>query len=75
MGQEQKFNFGKLKGRIVEVFGSQVAFAKALGISEITVSNKLNGRSELTSSDIRKWCKLLKINPSDIGIYFFAIEV
>ena len=36
------FNYDKLKGRIVEKFGTQMAFSKALGVSERTLSLKLN---------------------------------
>ena len=47
------YNYDKLKGRIVEKFGSQVAFAKALGISEKTISNKLSGKRYFTQLEIK----------------------
>lgn len=37
------FNYDKLKGKIVEFFGSQYRFAEAMGMSERTLSLKLNG--------------------------------
>ena len=34
--------YAKLKGRIVEKYGSQREFAKAIGISEVAMSRKMN---------------------------------
>lgn len=36
--------FSKLKGRIVEKYGSQRAFARHIGITEQTVTNKIKGK-------------------------------
>lgn len=38
------FDYSKLRGRIVEKFGTQVNFAKAIKLSERTLSLKLNGK-------------------------------
>lgn len=35
------FNYSKLRGRIIEKFGTQGCFSKALGVSERTLSLKL----------------------------------
>lgn len=32
------FQYSKLKGKIVEIFGSQKKFAEAMGLSERTIS-------------------------------------
>lgn len=66
------FNYNKLKGRIVEICGSQSEFAKLLGVSKQTVTAKLNNRSNFSQNDIIKWCEILQIDQSEIGIYFFA---
>ena len=65
-------NYSKLKGRIVEKFGSQGRFAKYLGITEQTVTAKLNGRSRFTQEDIIAWCNALDIEAGDVGDYFFT---
>ena len=39
-----QFNYNKLKGRIVEKLGSQTALATQMGISAITLTQKLKGR-------------------------------
>ena len=67
------FNYQKLKGKIKEVFGSQEAYAVALGYTPETISNKLNNKAEFTQSDIVKSLELLKIDSSEL--YFFNLEV
>ena len=63
--------YRKLKGRIVEICGNQRNFAKTLGIGENLLSRKLNGLCSITQEDVYKWSKILKIEPQDIGLYFF----
>ena len=38
------YNYAKLLGRIVEVVGTQGKFANRMGLSERTISRKLNGK-------------------------------
>lgn len=64
--------YPKLRGKIVEVYGNQRAFAKQLGISEQTVTAKLNGRFEFSQKDILDWSNLLGIETKDVGDYFFG---
>ena len=64
--------YNKLRGRIVEKFGSQARFAKAIGQSEQIVSAKLAGSSAFTQENIISWCEVLDIDQNDIGIYFFS---
>lgn len=66
------FQYSKLRGKIVEKFGSQKEFAKALNTSEVSVSNKMNGKTAFTYRDIEKWRDLLDIESVDVGVYFFA---
>lgn len=66
------YTYSKLKGRIVEVFGSQSVFANKLGVSKNSVSRKLNCKTEFSQRDIEEWSKLLNIQLSDYGDYFFA---
>ena len=64
--------YNKLRGRIVDVYGSQGEFAKALDLSAQSVSAKLNGKYQFSTDDIIKWCALLDISRDDIGLYFFV---
>jgi hypothetical protein len=49
-----KFNYSKLKGRIIEKCGSQKAFAELLGITEGTLTSKLLGYTYFTQDEIFK---------------------
>ena len=66
------FEYNALRGRIVEKFGTQARFAQALGISQTTMSEKMNCKSGFSQMDIENWRKLLDIEAVDIGRYFFA---
>lgn len=66
------FTYNKLRGRIVEMCGSQSEFAKRVGQSEQIICAKLSGNSSFTQDNIIKWCTVLDIDPSDIGSYFFT---
>lgn len=69
------FNNAKLKGRIVEIYGSQKAFAEAINKTETTVNTKLNDKRGMTQNDIIEWANALHIDVNDIGAYFFAAKV
>lgn len=62
----------RLRGRIIQKYGSQSAFAKHLGKTEQTITAKLNGRSQFSQDDILNWCNALDIVADDVGEYFFA---
>ena len=67
------FNYSKLVGKIVEVFGTQLRFSEAMGLSERTISLKLNSKIEWKQGEIAKACDLLGIETGDIPTYFFAM--
>ena len=68
------FDYSKLRGRIVEKFGTQQAFAKALGVSSRTLSLKMNNRIPFGQDEIDKIITLLQDTPQDIKAYFFYEE-
>lgn len=74
-GGGKLYDYSKLRGRIVEKFGSGRAFAEALGITNVTVSRKLQGSSEFSKSDIESWSALLDISESEYGSFYFAHKV
>ena len=71
------FDYSKLIGRIIEKFGTRGAFAKAVGISENSMSQKLTNKMKITTDDINLWCKpeFLDIPCNQIGVYFFTPKV
>ena len=69
------FDYGKLKGRIIEKFDSQGRFASAMNWSERSLSMKLRGKWPWKQSDICKAVELLELSEMDIPTYFFKLKV
>ena len=69
------YNYNKLSGRIIEVFGTRYKFAEAMGWSERTLSLKMNGNRDWKQLDISKAIKLLNLTAEDIPLYFFNRNV
>ena len=69
------FDYSKLRGRIIEKYGSQSNFAKKFGVSENTFSQKMINKMRFTSDDIIKMSKLLSIPQDEVGFYFFTRKV
>lgn len=68
-----EFNNAKLRGRIVEKFGTQAKFADAMGLSARTMSQKMTGGIDWKQSEILKACGLLGISDHEMSMYFFAV--
>ena len=69
------FDTSKLRGRIVEKYGTYEAFFKKLDMSRVQASKKLNGKSEFTRKDVWKWSDLLDIDLKDVGLFFYVLKV
>lgn len=68
-------DYAKLRGLIRTYFSTNAAFAKALGISECALSQKLNNRSEWTRNQMGRSAELLHFPVADIPVYFFTPKV
>lgn len=66
------YSYNKLRGRIVEKYGTQEKFAETLGITKQGLSLKMTGKSGFSQKDILQWCELLDIQQDHIVDYFFA---
>ena len=69
------FNYDKLKGKIIEGFGTQYKFAEAMGWSERTLCLKLSSNRAWKQPDICKAIFLLNFDKEDIPAYFFERKV
>lgn len=69
------FETSKLRGRIVEKFGTISRFAEAASSSVSFVSQYLNGHKSLDQKVIDKWAETLEIPVSEYDQYFFAKKV
>lgn len=72
-----EFDYSNLRGRIIAKFGSLKAFAKAVGISNVSMSKKLAGKIAISVEDIVYWSKpeLLDIPSVEYHLYFFVKKV
>lgn len=71
-GGKMPYSYNKLRGRIIEKYGTQEKFAEALGITKQWLSLKMTGKSPFNQVTIRQWCDLLDINDNEISTYFFT---
>lgn len=69
------YNYAKLNGRIVEKCGTQAVFAERMGLSERTISMKLNNKIAFKQSEIQKALDVLEITSDEIQVYFFTLQV
>ena len=69
------YDYSKLRGRIIEKYGTLSKFADESGISLVVISNKLNNKSGFNRKDIEQWSKLLDIPGNEYDLYFFIHAV
>lgn len=65
----------KIKGRLAELNLKQKDLAKASGMSQCTVSQKIRGDRPLTLDEAEMWATILKIDDQHFGEYFFARKI
>ena len=68
-------DYSKLLGVITEKMGTQLAFAQAMGVSERSISLKLNNKVSWKDSEISKAVEVLGLDQKDIPAYFFKYKV
>ena len=66
------FDYSKLRGRIVEKFGTMSAFADYIGISEVALSRKLNNKVAISRDDMISWSKALDVSVDEYGAFYFV---
>ena len=70
-----KYDYSKLIGRIIEVYGTRSAFAKGMEMSDRTLSLKLNNKIPWKQPEMEKAAEILGFPLSDIQVYFFNLKV
>lgn len=69
------YDYNKLVGKIVEVFGTRKEFSTAMGFSQKTLVEKLKGVRPWKQPQIEQAAHLLNIPNRDIHEYFFTPKV
>jgi len=70
------FDFSKLKGRIIEKFGTLSKFAEVAHINRSALSSRLKNKTKWPPDDVIRVCDedLLDIPPEQIHLYFFVLK-
>lgn len=69
------YDYSKLSGKIREVYGTQAAFAEAMGMGATSLNLKLNNKSEWSQDEMEKAMDLLSIPRTSVRTYFFTHKV
>lgn len=69
------YNYMKLSAKIVEKCGTQGVFSSMMGLSERTISLKLNNLVPWKQTEISKAVEILDIPLEEIQLYFFTQTV
>ncbi len=65
-------NYNPLRGRIRECGLTQKECAAKIGLSEGQLNRKLAGEYDFKQDEIHSLCRLLNIDATEIGHYFFC---
>lgn len=66
------YDYSKLKGLIKEYCGTNAKYAKRLGISNTSLSQRLNNNLPFTQDEIYKSKQILKMVDEDVTPVFFT---
>lgn len=69
-----KYNYNKLRGLIREFFGSQKAYADALGISLTTLNSRLNGDTYFDQREMEISAEAFHLDANGLNQVFFLRE-
>ncbi|MDD3570545.1 MAG: DUF739 family protein [Lachnospiraceae bacterium] len=75
MNKKMTYDYGKLKSRILEMYGSYSKFTDKLDMLESTLFLKLSDKEVWEQNEICKSIQLLKLKNEEIGSYFFTNKV
>jgi hypothetical protein len=69
-----QFDYSRLRGRIIEKFGSFTAFAVATGQKKSNLSSKLSNKARISSEEMLAWSApdKLDISPADLYVFFLT---
>ncbi len=71
-----EFDYSKLRGRIIELYGSVDRFLEEdRTISKTTFHSRMRCETFFTQKEIKEYCERLQIKPDEISSYFFTRKV
>lgn len=63
--------YRKLRGRIIEKYGSLKNYASEMGLTSTQISRYMNGRAVFTREKMLLWGEKLGIEKEEFASYFF----
>lgn len=69
------YDYSSLSGKIVEKYVTQYNFAIAMGLSERSISLKINNKVSWKNDEMYKACQLLGIDIQYLHQFFFTPKV
>ena len=69
-----EFDYSNLKGLLASKGITQEKLAKEIGMTQATMSNKINGKAFFTQCEIRAMISFLDIPMELVGEYFFTFK-
>ena len=75
MTQKLEFDYTSLEKKYKNVFGTQEAFAEAIGIDRTSLIKRLSNEVPFKGNEIKLAALLLGISADEIHLYFFTEKV
>ena len=76
MGKQHiEFDYSKLRGRIIEKFGTMRSFSASMHMHANTLSRKMGNTLVWNQEEMLRAMELLDENPKKIKDYFFVLKV
>lgn len=72
MNKKTIYDYSRLKRKIIEVCGTQYEFAKRIGLSDRSVSFKMQNKRDWKQREIEAAIEVLGIARNDIPKYFYV---
>lgn len=72
--ENKEFDYSKLKGKIIEKFGTQTNFLELLDMSEVTFIKTMKCDRFFNQCEIMRIINLLNIDKKNISDYFFCTK-
>jgi hypothetical protein len=68
------YDYSKLRGRIIEKYGTIKKYSKAINMNYYSLISKLNNKHYFTQNEIKIQATLLNIKSEEIGVYFCTLK-
>jgi hypothetical protein len=68
------YDYSKLKGKIIEKYGTITNYSKAINMNYYSLISKLSNKHYFTQNEIKIQSTLLGFKDDEIGSYFYTLK-